>query len=88
MVQAYHSPVKRRALLAVLVLSVGTVFAQPAKKQGHMKDDERRRMREDMREVYRDRSDRPERPRQMSPAERDKLRQDLEETNRALRRKK
>jgi len=52
-----------------------------------MKDDERQRMREDMREAYRDRRGRPERPRQMSDEERDKLRRDIEEANRNLRRK-
>jgi len=52
-----------------------------------MKDDERQRMRDDIRDAYRERQGRPERPRQMSPQERDKLRQDLEETNRQLRRK-
>jgi hypothetical protein len=37
--------------------------------------------------VYRERQGRPERPRQMSQEERDKLRRDIEDTNRDLRRK-
>jgi hypothetical protein len=40
-----------------------------------------------MRDAYRERQGRPERPRQMSPEERDKLRRDIEETNRQMRRK-
>jgi hypothetical protein len=44
-------------------------------------------MREQMRDLYRDRKGRPERPRQMTPEERDKLRRDVEETSRKLRRK-
>ena len=52
-----------------------------------MKDEDRQRMRDDMREAYRERQGRPDRPRQMSPEERDKLRRDLEEANRQLRRR-
>lgn len=98
---AYHLAVKT-AVLHVLVVSLafgvtlalgtGSAFAQEARKpdprqQRQMKEEERQRMRDDMREVYRDRQQRPERPRQMSPQERDKLRRDIEETNRDLRRK-
>lgn len=83
--------VKFLALLLAVLVSSGSAFAQPAKKhdgkQRHMKEEERQRMREDMREVYRERQGRPERPRQMSPEERDKLRRDIEETNRQLQRK-
>jgi hypothetical protein len=44
-------------------------------------------MREDMRDAYRDRPRRTERPqREMSPQERDKLRRDVEDANRALKR--
>ena len=79
------------ALLA-LVLCTGSALGQQARKadprlQRQMKEEDRQRMRDDMREVYRDRQQRPERPRQMSPQERDKLRRDIEETNRDLRRK-
>jgi len=46
-------------------------------------------MRQDMRDAYRDRSSRPERPqREMSPQERDKLRRDIEDANRNLRRER
>jgi uncharacterized membrane protein len=54
-----------------------------------MSKDDRQRMRQDMREVYRERSERgarPERPRQLSPQEREKLRQDVQNANRDLRR--
>ena len=85
--RAYHLAVKILGLLLAVVLSAGTALAQPQKKQPD-KDDERRRTREDMRETYRDRQGRPDRPRQMSPEERDKLRQDIEDANRAMRRKK
>jgi Ni/Co efflux regulator RcnB len=82
---------KRVVAALLLSLCIGTALAQPAKKhdgkQRHMKEEERQRMREDMREVYRERQERPERPRQMSAEERDKLRRDIEETNRDLRRK-
>ena len=44
-------------------------------------------MREDVRDAYRERQGRADRPRQMSPEERDKLRRDIEEANRSLRRK-
>lgn len=79
------------ALVLALALATGSALAQQGKKhdgkQRHMKEEERQRMREDMRDVYRDRRERPDRPRQMSPEERDKLRRDIEETNRDLRRK-
>ena len=55
-----------------------------------MKDDERQRMRDDIRDAYRERQgrpERPERPRQLSPEEREKLRRDIEEANRQMRRK-
>ena len=58
------------------------------KNQGTSRDD-RDRMRQDMRDAYRDRGgDRgaQERPRQMSPQEREKLRQDIDEANRRLKR--
>jgi hypothetical protein len=94
-VPAYHRAVKTavlHVLLITLALGSGSVLGQEARKpdprqQRQMKEEERQRMRDDMREVYRDRQQRPERPRQMSPQERDKLRRDIEETNRDLRRK-
>jgi hypothetical protein len=55
-----------------------------------MSQDQRQRMREDMREVYRERGfergARPERPRQMTPEEREKLRRDVQNANKDLRR--
>ena len=68
------------------------VFCSPAlaqqrpdwkgKNQGTTRDD-RERMRQDMRDAYRER-DKQDRPRQMSPQERDKLRRDIEDANRGL----
>jgi len=59
----------------------------PGKQQG-MSKDERQRMREDMRDVYRDRNrqERPQQQRQMSPQEREKLRRDIQDANRDLKR--
>jgi len=48
-----------------------------------MKQEDRERMRNDMKDAYR--PGQPNRPRQMSPEERDKLRRDIEDANRALR---
>jgi hypothetical protein len=58
-------------------------------KRAGMSQDERERMRQDMRDVYRDRDERarpPERPRQMTPQDREKLRRDIQDANRDLRR--
>lgn len=78
-------------ILLALALAAGAAFAQPAWKrdggQRQMKEEDRQRMREDMRDLYRDRRARPERARQMTPEERDKLRRDIENANRELRRK-
>jgi len=80
--------------LIALTLATGPALAQrsdreqkgpPGKQQG-MSKDERQRMREDMRDVYRDRN-RQERPRQqLSPQEREKLRRDIQDANRDLKR--
>jgi hypothetical protein len=52
-----------------------------------MSQEERQRMREDVREAYRQRQDRPpQKMRQMSPEERGKLRRDIEDANRNLKR--
>ncbi|HEX6321768.1 MAG TPA: hypothetical protein VFZ84_23095 [Burkholderiales bacterium] len=79
------------ALLLALAMTAGAALAQPNGKrdsrQRGMKQEERERMREDMRGVYRDRRERPERGRQMTPEERDKLRRDIENANRELRRR-
>ena len=52
-----------------------------------MSKEERQRMRDDMRDVYRDKRDpggKAQRP--MSPQERDKLRRDIQDANRNLKR--
>ena len=98
--RAYHRfPMGTRAariLIALLAVAIGAGPAlgqsqerrhDPRAKQRNMKEEDRRRMRDDMRDAYRERQGRPDRPRQMSPQERDKLRSDLEEANRQLRRK-
>ena len=76
------------AFLAAMLLASGAAFAQPGKKQDrrNMSQEDRRQMREQMRDAYRDRQTRPERQPQMSPQERDKLRRDIEDANRDLRR--
>lgn len=84
-------------LLAALLVPAGDAAAQRdngRNRQGAaMSSDQRQRMREDMREVYRERGERnfdrgarPERPRQLSPEERAKLRQDVQNANKDLRR--
>lgn len=52
-----------------------------------MKHEERQRLREDLRDAYRNRDRRPEKQRQMSREERDKLRRDIQDANRDLRRR-
>jgi hypothetical protein len=89
---------KARILILALAMAATPAFAQrgerdmrglpPGKAQG-MSKDERQRMRDDMRDVYRDRGGdraRQDRPRQLSPEERDKLRRDIQDANRNLRR--
>jgi len=89
------------ALLFALVVSSGVLWSGTAlaqyqgrkhdqKPQRQMKDDERQRMRDDIRDAYRERQgrgERPERPRQLTPEEREKLRRDIEDANRQMRRK-
>jgi len=90
-----------KAAVLVLLVALSSVTASAAlaqhdgrNRQGQgMSNDERQRMREDMRQVYRERGferggrpDRPERPRQLSPEERQKLRQDVQNANKDLRR--
>jgi Spy/CpxP family protein refolding chaperone len=77
----------------MLSLATGMAAAQSGKrnegkfKAQNMSREERQRMREDMRDVYRDRGARPaEKQRQMSPEEREKLRRDIQDANRDLRR--
>ena len=52
-----------------------------------MRQEDRQRMREDMNQVYRDRNARPERSaRPMSPQEREKLRKDVQDANKQMKR--
>jgi Ni/Co efflux regulator RcnB len=81
-------------LILALALGAGPALGQSGErrqdaraKQRNMKDEDRQRMRDDVRDAYRERRGRPERPRQMSPEERDKLRRDVEDANRQLRRR-
>jgi Ni/Co efflux regulator RcnB len=77
-------------LVLVFLLAAGTAAAQPGKKhdgkERQMSQEERQRMREDMRDAYRGRPERPQKMRQMSPEERGKLRRDIEDANRNLKR--
>ena len=56
------------------------------REQRPMSQEERQRMREDMRDAYRSRPERPQKMRQLSPEERGKLRRDIEDANRQIRR--
>src|SRR5438067_13186545 len=89
------SGMKRFVVILSLIVAAAPAFAQrerdqkgvgPGKQQG-MSKDERQRMRDDMRDVYRERN-RQERPQQrpLSPQEREKLRRDIQDANRDLRR--
>ena len=83
---------RRTVLLLLLAAFMAGSYAQGGKRhersrggQSQMSQEERQRMRQDMRDAYRDRSGRSERPqREMSPQERDKLRRDIEDANRDL----
>jgi Ni/Co efflux regulator RcnB len=79
----------------VLAVACATTLAQqqpPRKQEGRqMSQEDRERMRQDMREAYRQRQERPggqqqQKMRQMSPEERGKLRRDIEAANKDLRR--
>jgi Ni/Co efflux regulator RcnB len=78
-------------LLVNVVLATGVAAAQPGKrhegKERQMSQEERERMREDMRDAYRSRPpERPQKMRQMSPEERGRLRRDIEDANKNLKR--
>ena len=79
-------------LLALTVAS--PAFAQrgerdqrpsPGKNQG-MSKDQRQQMREDLRNFNQDRNRQDRQQRQMSPQEREKLRRDIQDANKSLRR--
>jgi len=89
---------KLLALLLTLTLASANVFAQQrggdreprggGKNQG-MSKDQRERMRQDMRNVYQDKGGQnrqQQQQRQMTPQEREKLRRDIQDANRDLRR--
>ncbi len=80
---------KTLVFLLAMTLS-GVASAQQGKRhegKSQMRQEDRQRMREDMNQVYRDRSARPERPaRPMSPQEREKLRKDIQDANRQMKR--
>ncbi|HUQ26287.1 MAG TPA: hypothetical protein VM140_11510 [Burkholderiales bacterium] len=81
-----------KALVFALALTLsGVAAAQGKRPEGkqQMRQEDRQRMREDMNQVYRerDRGARPERSaRPMSPQEREKLRQDVRDANKQLKR--
>jgi len=81
---------KTLVFLLAMTLS-GVASAQQGKRhegKSQMRQEDRQRMREDMNQVYRDRGARPERPpaRPMSPQEREKLRKDVQDANKQLKR--
>ena len=80
---------KTLVFLLAMTLS-GVAFAQQGKRhegKSQMRQEDRQRMREDMNQVYRDRGSRPERPaRPMSPQEREKLRKDVQDANKQMKR--
>jgi hypothetical protein len=87
---------QRLALSLVLACAAAAALAQPGSRADgrerqppQMSHEERQRLREDMREVYRDRDaqkgERPDRGRPLSTEEREKLRRDVQDANRDLR---
>ena len=81
-----------RTLVFLLALTLsGVASAQQGRrhegKPQQMRQEDRQRMRDDMNQVHRDRRQRPERQaRPMSPQEREKLRQDVRDANKQLKR--
>jgi hypothetical protein len=82
------SMMRRVAFALVLAIAAGSGFAQGKKQQ--MSPEERQRMRDDVRDAYHQRQDRPppqqKARQQMSPEERGKLRRDIEDANKNLKR--
>lgn len=74
----------------MLAFGAAAADAQPGKRaegrERQMSREERDRMRDDMRDAYRSREDRPQKTQQMSPEERGRLRRDIEDVNKNLRR--
>ena len=83
----------RLAIALILALPALAVTAQQERRpdsqsQGRerpMSQEDRQRMRDDMREAYRSRGERPQRQ-QMSPEQREKLRRDIQDANKDLKR--
>jgi hypothetical protein len=88
------SRMKAVLLVLLVVFGAGDALAQQGRKQHDgklsrqqsMSREDRERMREDMREVNRERQGRPDKGRPRSAEEREKLRQDIEDANKNLRR--
>ena len=80
----------RAALAFMVAIGAAAADAQPAKRpdgrERQMSREERDRMRDDVRDAYRPRDERPQKTRQMSPEERGRLRRDIEDANRSLKR--
>jgi hypothetical protein len=76
--------------LLLASLACGPAAAQPGKrpegKERQMSQEERQRMREDVRDAYRSRPERPQKTRQLSPEQRGELRRDIEDANKNLKR--
>ena len=82
-----------RVAFVLLMAFALTAGAQQGRRQDgarerQMTQEERQRMRDDMRDAYRQRQERPQKARQqqMSPEERGRLRRDIEDANRQMRR--
>ena len=82
-----------RVAFVLLMAFAVTAGAQEGRRQDgarerQMTQEERQRMRDDMRDAYRQRQERPQKARQqqMSPEERGRLRRDIEDANRQMRR--
>jgi hypothetical protein len=80
-----------KTLVFIIALTLsGVASAQQGRRhegKSQMRQEDRQRMREDMNQVYRDRNARPERPaRPMSPQEREKLRKDVQDANKQMKR--
>ena len=77
-------------LLMAFALTAGAQQGrrQDGARERQMTQEERQRMRDDMRDAYRQRQERPQKARQqqMSPEERGRLRRDIEDANRQMRR--
>ena len=82
-----------RLAFVLLMAFALTAAAQQGRRQDgarerQMTQEERQRMRDDMRDAYRQRQERPQKARQqqMSPEERGRRRRDIEDANRQMRR--